>query len=189
MTGNAILCGIALLSRKGPEILHHALPIAAFLCGVWVSEILQTVVKHHAITVALAAETLGLLLASFLPAAFPDPVFIFLIALLAAFQIASFRTAETYSYNSTFITGDLRTFAVGVYKTLRPGDRAEGARQARDLGCVIASFILGALAGALLTPRYANHSLWVSAVTVFIVFAMAHLSTKTKHKSHRSRLE
>ena len=31
MTGNAVLCGIAILGRNGPDILHDALPIAAAL--------------------------------------------------------------------------------------------------------------------------------------------------------------
>ena len=173
MTGNAILCGIALLSRNGHAILHHALPVVAFVCGVWISEVLQARLRHHAVTAALALEAVGLGIASLLPAAFPDPVFIFLIALLAAFQIATFRTAETYSYNSTFITGNLRTFTVGLYKTLRPATRAEGGRQARDLGFVVAAFLLGAMTGAILSPRYGNHTLWLPVLAVLVVFLLA----------------
>lgn len=184
MTGNAVLCGIAILGRKGPDILHHALPIAAFLCGVWISEVLQSRIKHHAVTLGLALETAGLLGASFLPLSFPDPVFVFLIALLAAFQIASFRTTDTYSYNSTFITGDLRTFIVGLYKALQSGTRAEGLRQFRDLGGVIASFLAGALAAAALASRHANHTLWLSALAVGGVFAMA-LNRSVQHSRQR----
>lgn len=173
MTGNAVLCGIAILGRKGPDILHHALPIGAFLCGVWIAEVLQARIRHHAVTIGLALETGGLLAASFLPLSFPDPVFVFLIALLAAFQIASFRTAETYSYNSTFITGDLRTFIVGLYKALDPATRAEGLRQFRDLGMVIASFLVGALAAAALAGGNANHTLWLPSLAVGSVFLIA----------------
>ncbi len=173
MTGNAVLCGIAILGRNGPDILHHALPLAAFLCGVLISEVLQARIKHHAVTLGLALETAGLLAASFLPLSFPDPVFIFLIALLAAFQIASFRTADAYTYNSTFITGDLRTFIVGLYKAFQPATRSEGLRQFRDLGGVIASFLVGALAAAALAHRHANHTLWLPALAVGLVFVMA----------------
>ncbi len=141
MTGNAVLCGIALMGGKGPDIWHHALPILAFLCGVWTAEVLQARVKHHSVTLALGAEATGLLIASFLPASFPDQLYVFFIALVAAFQIASFRKADKYSYNSTFITGDLRTFAVGLYEAMKPEKRAEGLRQARAIGTVIVAFL------------------------------------------------
>jgi uncharacterized membrane protein YoaK (UPF0700 family) len=173
MTGNAVLCGIALLGRNWTEILHHALPILAFLCGVGLSEVLQARVKHHSVTLGLALETIGLLAASFLPGGFPDQVFVFLIALLAAFQIASFRTADSYSYNSTFITGDLRSLVVGCYKALRPGTRREGAREARDFGVVIGSFAVGAFLGGMLAKRYGNHTLWLPVALLSGVFAMA----------------
>lgn len=185
MTGNAILCGIALLGRHWPDILHHAMPLLAFLCGVWLSELLQARVKHHAVTIGLALEAAGLLVASFLPSSFPDPPFVFLIALLAAFQIASFRTADSYSYNSTFITGDLRTFMVGVYKSMHPQTRADGVRQARDLGAIIGSFILGALTGATLARRYLNHTLWLPVLALSLVFAMA-LRSSVQHETRLS---
>ncbi len=185
MTGNAVLCGIAILGRKGPDILHHALPIIAFLLGVWISEVLQGRIKHHAVTLGLALETAGLLAASFLPLSFPDPVFVFLIALLAAFQIASFRTADTYTYNSTFITGDLRTFIVGLYKALHPATRTEGLRQFRDLGGVIASFLVGALVAAALAGRHANHTLWLPTIAVGAVFLMA-LNRSLEHSRDAS---
>lgn len=173
MTGNAILTGIALLGGKGPDILHHLLPILAFLLGIWLAEMVQTRAKPHHVTLALAAEALGLLAASFLPNSFPEAVFIFTIALLSAFQVGSFRNAESYSYNSTFITGDLRTFTVGLRKTLDPGTRSEGVRQARDLGLVVLTFLVGALTGATLAPRYANRTLWLPSLLIALVFAMA----------------
>lgn len=173
MTGNAVLCGIALLSREWHTIGHHALPIFAFAVGVWLSEMLASRIKHHAVTLGLALEITGLLVASFLPSSFPDAVFIFVIALLAAFQIGSFRKLDSYSYNSTFITGDLRTLVVGLYEAAHPDKTADGIRQARDLGCVVGAFLLGALAGAGLAHPAGNHTLWLPAAALLIVFGIA----------------
>ena len=185
MTGNAVLCGIAILGRNGPDMLHHALPLAAFLCGVWIAEVLQTRLKHHAVTAGLALETAGLLGASFLPPSFPDAVFVFLIALLAAFQIASFRTADSYSYNSTFITGDLRTMVVGLYRAASAATRADGLRQFRDLGAVIVCFLAGALVAAALARPHGNHTLWLPTVAVGTVFLVA-LRRSLEH-AHRTQ--
>lgn len=173
MTGNAVLCGIALLSHNGMNALHHALPIIAFFCGMWAAEVLQGRIRHHSITVALAAEAAVLLTASFLSRNFPDPVFIFLISGVAALQIATFRKVDQYSYNATFITGDMRTFVVGLYESREPGKRAECRGQARDLGLIIAAFLGGVVLGAFLSPRFGNHTLWLAAAAVLTIFAAA----------------
>ena len=173
MTGNAVLCGIALLGDNGQEALRHASPIVAFACGVLLAEWLGGHLKHHAVTVGLAGEILGLLAASFLPRGFPDLVFIPCIALLAAYQIAGFRKADRFSYNSTFITGDLRTALVGLYKAFHPETRREGLLQARDLGLIVACFSAGAAVGAILTPPLGNHTLWAPALALLLVLGLA----------------
>lgn len=173
MTGNAVLCGIALLGHDRSEAVRHASPILAFICGVLLAEWLQDRLQHHAVTVGLGCEILGLLAASFLPRSFPDVLFVPFIALLAAYQIASFRKADQYSYNSTFITGDLRTAVVGLYRALHPESRREGLRQARELGLIVASFLAGAVAGAILAPRLNNHALWLPALVLLLVLGIA----------------
>ena len=173
MTGNAVLCGIALLSHNGANALHHALPLLAFLCGVWLAEVLENRLHHHAVTIGLGGEACGLLVASFLPLSFPNFIFVPLISLLAAYQIASFRKLDQYSYNSTFISGDLRTTIVGLYEALNPAKRTEGLRKAKALGLVVLSFVAGAVAGALLAPHYENHTLWLPVAALLVVFGSA----------------
>ena len=173
MTGNAVLCGIALLGGNGYEAVSHCLPLVAFVCGVLLAETAQDRLKHHAVTTGLACEIAGLLGASFLPRRFPDMLFISCIALLSAYQIASFGKTDRYSYNSTFITGDLRTAIVGVYKALHRETRAEGLTQARELGLIVGCFLTGAVTGAVLAPRTGNHTLWVPSFALCVVFFMA----------------
>lgn len=173
MTGNAILLGIALLGRHRVDIAHHAVPLIGFVVGVWLSEIVGHRVKEHAVTFGLALEAAGLALAALLPRNCPDPVFTFFVPLVAAFQVTSFRSAESYSYNSTFITGDLRACTVAVYKALHPGTRGEAVRQARDFGLIIASFVAGAVTGAILGQRTGNFTLLLPMLAVLVVFAMA----------------
>lgn len=188
MTGNVVLCGIALLSHNGATIWHHALPILAFLCGASLAEVLQGRLTHHSATIALGAEIVGLLFASLLPHSFPDELYVFLIALLAAFQTASFRKADQYSYNSTFITGDLRTFVFGVCKAFDPEHRSEGIGQAREIGLIVAAFIAGAAVGAVLSPRLGNHTLWVACAALLIAFGFVlrrSLTGETRRRHQR----
>jgi uncharacterized membrane protein YoaK (UPF0700 family) len=172
MTGNAVLTGIAILSHDHTDVVRHILPIIAFLLGVWVARLIDGRLRHG-VVIGLAAEISGLTLASFLPRNFPENLFVPLIALLAAYQITSFRSADTFSYNSTFITGNLRTMMDGLYDALDPAKRPQALRQARDLATIVSCFIGGAVAGATLAPHAHNHTLWLSESTLLLVLLIA----------------
>ena len=172
MTGNSVLFGLSLLSGDRVRILHHAIPLLAFVIGVWLAECLLARVEHHAVSLVLACEAFGLLVASFLPGNFPEHLFVFLIALIAAFQIASFRKAGRYSYNSTFVTGDLRTAIIGLYEATNPEKRKQGLDQAGELGLLFLVFLAGAVGGGFLAIRYANHALWLPAALLGLLFVV-----------------
>jgi uncharacterized membrane protein YoaK (UPF0700 family) len=89
-----------------------------------------------------------------------------IIAYVAAFQVASFRRVDRFAYNSTFITGNLRDVAEGLYEALTPNSKPEtrekGLSQARDLGLICLCFLGGAILGAWSAPRFGNYSLWLA---------------------------
>lgn len=174
MTGNAVLSGIALLSHNHHDALHHLLPIASFLLGVWGERALEKHLRHHAVLIGLSVEMAVLLAASWLPASFPDNVFIFVLAIVCAYQVASFRTVDEYTYNSTFITGNMRAAIAALYSAMESRKRHEGLRQFRELGLIVVCFIAGAVGGAFLAPRIGNHTLWlpISALAVILLMAI-----------------
>lgn len=179
MTGNAVLFGIALLGDDHHDAIHHAIPLLAFFVGVWLAEMLQAHVRHHAVTLGLACEITGLVVASFLPGDFPDGLFVALLALLTAYQLASFRKVDRFAYNCTFMTGNLRDTIVGLYQALKPECRAEGLRHARDLGLVITAFLVGAALGAELTRHgAANHTLWlpIAGLSTVLLLVLRHIA-------------
>ena len=182
MTGNAVLTGIAVLSHDRTDFTRHILPIIAFLIGVWIAKLLDNRLRHGVI-IGLTAEIIGLTIASFLPRGFPENLFVSFIALLVAYQITTFRSVDQYSYNSTFITGNLRTIVDGLYAAFDPAKRPDALRQSRDLGVVVASFILGAVAGAILAPRGHNHTLWLSTVALLTVLIVALCRTRRETRS------
>ncbi|MDE1154539.1 MAG: YoaK family protein [Acidobacteriaceae bacterium] len=185
MTGNGVFLGIAALSRDRHEFLRHLLPMITFFCGVWSAEAVGSRFKRRAATIGLLCELITLLGASFLPLSFPDVLFIPLISFASAFQIASFRTVNTYAYNSTFITGNLRTAVAGLYATLNPLTREAGLHQFLNLGSIITSFIFGAMFGATLAPRFANHTLWFLMLPLLIVLMLVNLSHRRASAASR----
>jgi uncharacterized membrane protein YoaK (UPF0700 family) len=162
MTGNVIFLGIAVLGRDWRQIIPHFVPLIGFFAGVTSSKHLRTRLAPHAALLGLSFEILALLALSFLPATFPQMAFTGIIAYVAAFQVASFRHVDRFSFNSTFVTGNLRDVAEGLYEASSPASslqkRQKGRAQARDLSLICLCFLLGAVLGAWAAPRFGNHS-------------------------------
>lgn len=177
MSGNAVLAGIALFSHNRHDTLQHLLPIAAFALGILAAFIVESRLMRHTVLIGLGLEATGLFIASWLPRSFPDTLFVPLICSVAGYQIASFRTVDTFAYNATFIAGNLRSTIESLHTLLRRNTNREtrrnSLREFRDLGLVLVLFTLGAVGSALLTPRLGNHALWIPLAAVLAVLSIA----------------
>lgn len=166
------MLGVTVLHHNWMQAVRHLLPIFGFIAGVFAAKLLDKTLGDHAVTVGLLCEIVALFAASWLPGSFPDMAFVPLIAVVAAYQVASFRTADTYAYNSTFMTGNLRTAMDGLYESLDPSTRAAGRRKFREMSAVVFCFMLGAAAGAIVSPRLYNHTLWLIDLPLLAVLAL-----------------
>ena len=176
MTGNAVFLGIAILSRSCADIVSHLVPLAGFFAGVLTSKHLRTRLGVHSAFLGLALEIVTILALGWLPGSFPHMAFTCIIAYVAAIQVASFRRVDRFAYNSTFITGNLRDVAEGLYEALTPNStpetREKGLSQARDLALICLCFLLGAILGAWAAPRWHNHALWLAEPFLLAVAAI-----------------
>jgi uncharacterized membrane protein YoaK (UPF0700 family) len=173
MTGNGVLLGVSILHHDYLQAVRHLLPIFGFITGVFFANLLDKTLKHHAVAVGLVCEISALFIASFLPRHFPDLAFVPIIAIVAAYQVASFRKADDYAYNSTFMTGNLRTAVDGLYDALSPTKRKAGLRKFRELSFIVLAFLLGATGGAILSPHLYNHTLWLIDLPLVAVLILA----------------
>ncbi len=161
MTGNAVLCGIAVFNRSAGGAMHYARPLLAYVCGILLIAIFQRYVRRHSVRFALSIVILGLLVMSLVPANFPEDTYIFLVVLLTGFLVGIARRVDTYSYNATVLTGSLRDATISLYQSLNPATRAHNLQEACDLWLVMLSFFSGAAAGGLLGRQIGNHALWL----------------------------
>ena len=184
MTGNCVLLGVSILHHDYAQAIRHLLPIFGFFTGIFFAHLLDKALEHHAVTVGLVCEISALFLASFLPGRFPDLAFVPIIAIVAAYQVASFRKADDYAYNSTFMTGNLRTAADGLSDALSPTKRKAGLRKFRELSCIVFAFLAGATAGAILSQHLYNHTLWLINLPLVIVLILTVRRVQTE--SHPS---
>lgn len=166
MSGNVIFLGIAVLGRDWGDIVPHLLPLAGFFAGVLTSKHMRARLGIRSVLLGLALEIVAIFIFGWLPASFPEMAFTGIIAYVAAFQVASFRRVDRFAYNSTFITGNLRDVAKGLYEALTPNStpetREKGLSQARALSLICLCFLGGAILGAWSAPRFGNYSLWLA---------------------------
>jgi uncharacterized membrane protein YoaK (UPF0700 family) len=166
MTGNIIFLGIAFTGRHWSDIVPHLVPLTGFFAGVLTSKHLRSSLGIRSILLGLMLEIATIFVAGWLPPSFPEMAFTGVIAYVAAIQVASFRRVGRFAYNSTFLTGNLRDVAEGLYDALIPSStpetREKGLSQAWDLGLICLCFLGGAVVGAWAAPHFANRSLWLA---------------------------
>lgn len=166
MTGNVIFLGIAFVGRDWGDIVPRLVPLVGFFAGVITSKHLRTRLGVRAVLFGLALEIAVIFVLGWVPGSFPEMAFTGIIAYVAAIQVASFRRVGRFPYNSTFITGNLRDVAEGLYDaltpTLTPETREKGREQGLALGLISLCFLAGAIIGAWAAPRFANHSIWLA---------------------------
>jgi uncharacterized membrane protein YoaK (UPF0700 family) len=167
MTGNVIFLAIAAMGQDWHNVIPRLIPLAGFFAGVTASKHIRSrATERSVLLLGVGFEAVALFALGCLPKSFPSMVFTAIIAFVSAFQVASYRRVERFAYNSTFITGNLRDVAEGLYDATSAGcnrlARAKGRAQFFDLGLICLCFLAGALLGAWAAPRFGNHSLWLS---------------------------
>jgi uncharacterized membrane protein YoaK (UPF0700 family) len=167
MTGNVVFLGIAFFSQDWREIVRHLVPIGGFFAGVTASKYVRfRLAERSVLLFGLTFEAVVLFLLGWLPISYPHVVFTIIIAFVAAFQVASYRRVQSFSYNSTFVTGNLRDVAEGLYDAIAPSAipevREKGQAKTRALGLICLCFLAGAATGAWGAPRLGNYSLWLA---------------------------
>jgi uncharacterized membrane protein YoaK (UPF0700 family) len=166
MTGNTVLLGVALLSHNPQQAMRHFLSLTTFVCGIgfgwWLLHRFSAAARAHRI--ALLVQILALTAAGCAPPGFPSEPLIVLIAFTASVQIASFQRIENITYNTTFVTGNVRNLVEAAFDIRLPEKRVQRMQQIRVLLPVCVGFAVGVLIGALAAPRTNNHSFWLATL-------------------------
>jgi uncharacterized membrane protein YoaK (UPF0700 family) len=175
MTGNVIFLGIAFITRDWAQILPHCAPIVAFLLGVAAARLLSSSPSRNGAVVTLGVEIVALFGVGLLPADYPQLAFTVTIAFVSAFQVTTFRRVGRFTYNSTFVTGNLRDMAEGLYDYFRASDpeaRSAGVAKAGKLGLICCAFLAGAALGGFVAPRFPGHAVWFAEPMLLAVLSL-----------------
>ena len=175
MTGNVIFLGIAAVGHDWAEIFPHVAPIVAFVLGVVAARLLRAVPLRNSSLLTLGLEIVALFAVGFFPRDFPQLAYTVTIAFVSAFQVTTFRHVGRFTYNSTFVTGNLRDMAEGFFDSFFSSDPAQrhlGRAKAIKMGSICLCFLAGATLGAFVAPRFPAHAIWFAEPMLLAVMAL-----------------
>ena len=176
-TGNVVLLAIKLAHFDWRSSLLYIMPIIAFIAGVMVSEIvkiprLREFLYSYRRSILLL-ECAVLFLVGWLPASVPNMVVTVLISFASSLQISTFNKLKNWPYNSTMITGSLRTASQAAYSAFIEHNQ-DAMKQCKSFSANILAFLLGALIGTLSTTYMGTTSIWVADGILLVAVVLYH---------------
>lgn len=175
-TGNIVLVGVNIFKEDWNEVVLHALPILAFVLGVFASEVIRKLSNgissanmEHLI---LVVEIITFSVIGFVPKTISNDVVNVIISFVASLQYCTFKKLGDYPYATTMCTGNLRSASMAAYAAFTQKDY-EAFKKAVHYFIVIFSFLFGTFLGGFLTLSIGVHSIWVAVgILLFSLIAL-----------------
>lgn len=174
-TGNIVLLGINIAKGCYSKILQYLLPIIAFSVGILIAETLKgTLNKNHFIhwrQISIAVEIILLFSAAFIPYGKHNIIVNTIISLVCALQVESFRVINGSTVATTMCTGNLRSATQLLFIGMSTKNKL-AIKQCLNYYGIILFFIIGAIAGALITNQFGTKSIFACCILLLIPFIM-----------------
>ena len=171
LTGNCVLAAVSLANKEWNLVADRVLAVAVFLAGILASLTLSWFIpiqlKRHSLAISLCIEVVlifgaGLFVANHVN----NEWFIVCMCLAMGIQNDALRKTNRVSVHSTYMTGMVTTLMQKSFEHLLPEDNAEELPANQSSGAAIQilgqmwlSFIVGAVAGAVIVACFQNRGL------------------------------
>ncbi len=173
-TGNVALMMITLAKGDLPQAETHLTSLLAFGAGLFVSRQIGSLLKRmrrNSRDIRLGLECALLTALGFAASRLPDHAVIACVGFIAGLQITSLSHIGAWSFNTGMTTGNLRG-AISAWSMALTGAEEEWPH-ALVMTALCAAFGAGALAGAWLTPRMGDLTLFPVVALVAATIAAA----------------
>ena len=186
-TGNIVLMGIEAATGEWGQAVLHAVPILAFIVGIVVAEIIKKpsmrLLIPDAERAVLILEIVVLFIIGFVPSTSPNIIVTVAISFVAAVQFSVFRKLVGCAYNTTMITGNLRSATQDAYIAFTKRDSELALRSIR-YSTINLSFLAGAILGGLLTSFIGVKAVWVTVVVLVCSVVLLSIGGRKKHVNY-----
>lgn len=172
-TGNFLLFSLALGQGKFKDAAYYLLPMASYLGGTIVSEILPSPIKHHFIlrwdTILIAIEMIVVLVIGFLPPSLPVQISQLGICFICSMQFNTFRQARGIPMATTFCTNHVRQLGISIVKVCKhPENKHFKTKLLAHLG-MLGCFTLGGAISSFCCVYLKEKALLVALIPLSII--------------------
>ena len=173
-TGNIVLLSAYLFEGDTARALHYLVPVCSFMLGIFAAECIhrryRTTEKIHWRQMIVFSEILLLAVVGFLPQTRNMAANV-LVSFVCAMQVQTFRKVRGHAYASTMCIGNIRSGTEALCEYFHDKNPAV-LRRALTYFAVILIFALGAGAGAWLTARLGERTIWLSCALLSVSFLL-----------------
>jgi uncharacterized membrane protein YoaK (UPF0700 family) len=168
-TANIVFIGIYASGGDWVNAVRHLPPIAAFVLGVAVVNLLGARSQKREFRATLVCQSFELAILIALVGVgprLPDQWIVPAISFVAAIQNASFDTIGAWSFNSAMATGNLRSATTGLIAWTMGRNPEDNRGKAVGLALICIAFLAGAAVGGYYTRLDEPHALAPCAIIV-----------------------
>lgn len=189
-TSNIVLLGMALGNGNWSRAAYLLIPISAYALGAVVSESLPVSVRRAGLrwdTILIGIEVLVTFVLGLLPESVPYQISQVAINFICSMQYNTFRQAEGVPMATTFCTNHVRQVGVHLAKWVKHGDLNARERFLNHAEMIL-MFIIGAVAGTVLSRHFLGKAIWGATLLMLIIFVDLLHADLTKEKGMLERV-
>lgn len=171
-TGNVILMTQNLMEGQLAKALSYALPISAFILGIFIAEQLQGKKSEETLfhwqAKILFIEISTLFFVGFLAEQW-NSIATMLVSFSCALQVQAFQRLNGNPYASTMCIGNIKSGTAAFSVFIREKKKEKLIVSLHYLG-IVTIFAIGAGLGALLSRHFGYPVIWISCLLLFVPF-------------------
>lgn len=171
-TGNVVFLSVGLIGHEIADVEVKLATMLAFMIGIFLMTVLQRFFSHSVWRLStLVPLVLTTLVAGFLPKEVPNVLIVPFFGLSLGIVAISFGEVDSYAYNHSFMTGNLKKTMVAYGNFVRDR-KMEFFWESLFMTSLIGSFVGGAILSTFLIQYYGLRTIWfVSLVlTLFLSY-------------------
>lgn len=171
-TGNVVFLSVGLIGHEIADVEVKLATMLAFMIGIFLMTVFQRLFSHSVWRLStLVPLVLTTLVAGSLPKEVPNVLIVPFFGLSLGIVAISFGEVDSYAYNHSFMTGNLKKTMVAYGNFVRER-KMEFFWESLFMTSLIGSFVGGAILSTFLIQYYGLRTIWfVSLVlTLFLSY-------------------
>lgn len=190
-TANMSKLGINIALGNWPKAIHFFAPIVACILGAAFSGLIKSIIIRNKYNgdwrkIALILESIVLFCIGFIPLSVSDYIVTNLVSFFMGYQLCLFRKCLGIAYNTTIITGNIRSVGELLYDAIDK-KTADDIIKLIIFTLLTFSFAVGAIPGTIISMAVSTKAVWVCSFILLslVIWMSIYELNNSSHKKDK----